>query len=189
MKRTSKLVVLLASLALLAGCAKSGDNGGGGNKPKPSDTPNDINVIYVNKYVSDNRAAEIKQGFINSLTASGVSVDAAKINFFVTENSTVAAYADEILAYNASYPNNQVDVILGANGFGNAEEETQTAILEKYQNDGVDYTYGTHTTASYNTTRNSGMTKPKPMIHMSKVYKHTYKLTGLKFHHHQNPAN
>ena len=161
MKRTSKLVVLLASLALLAGCAKSGDNGGGGNKPKPSDTPNDINVIYVNKYVSDNRAAEIKQGFINSLTASGVSVDAAKINFFVTENSTVAAYADEILAYNASNPNNQVDVILGANGFGNAEEETQTAILEKYQNDGVDYTYGTHTTASYNTTRKFWYDKAK----------------------------
>ena len=160
MKRTSKLFILLASVGMLVACGgntKKDDD----KKPTPSTTPNDINVVYVNKYVSDNRAQQIKEGFIASLQQAGTTVDASKINFFSTENSTVAAYTDEILAYNASNPSNQIDVILGANGFNNAEEESRVAFEEKYMNDGVDYTYGTHTTASYNTTRKFWYDKTK----------------------------
>ena len=143
MKRTSKFLVLLAAAMMLVGCGNKKQNNSS-STPAPSNTPNDINVVYVKSYVSDNRAEEMKAAYIESLTAAGVTVDASKINFFSTQNSTVAAYTDEILQYNEANPTNQIDVVLGANGFTNAEEESRTAFLAKYVSDEVDYTYGTH---------------------------------------------
>ena len=143
MKRTSKFLVLLAATMMLVGCGNKNKNSSS-STPAPSNTPNDINVVYVKSYVSDARAEEMKNAYIQSLTAAGVTVDASKINFFSTQNSTVAAYTDEILQYNEANPTNQIDVVLGANGFGNAEEESRTTFLAKYTYDEVDYTYGTH---------------------------------------------
>ena len=160
MKRTSKLIVLLAAVGMLVGCNTKG-GGKSSAKPEPSDVANDINVAYVKSYVSDKRAQEMKEGYIASLKESGVTVDESKINFFTTENSTVAAYTDEILLHNEEYPTNQVDAILGANGFTNAEEESREKFLAKYVSDEVNYAYGTHSNASNNTNRKFWYDKEK----------------------------
>lgn len=141
MKGTSKLFLLLAAVGMLVGCKAKPSKS---SSSTPSSTANDINVVYIKSYVSDARAEQMKTAYIESLKTAGVTVDEAKINFFSTENSTVAAYADEILSYNEANPTNPIDAILGARSFDNAEEESRNAILEKYETDNVDYKYGTH---------------------------------------------
>ena len=144
MKRTSKFFLLLATLGLLAGCGgktgpSNGGSSGGGGTPS-GDEPYLLNVIYFKNYVSPTRANEIKEGFIQSL---GTEVDASRINFFESNDNTVAGIVDQVLFYNEDYPDNQIDAILGLNGISNAGESSQTSFLAKYETDGVNYNYGT----------------------------------------------
>ena len=163
MKKTSKLLLLLAAFGMLIGCkGKTSGNTPSGGDDKPSggdDTPaevteNLLNVIYFNSYVSENRANQIKSGLIEALTAGGEQVDASKINFFQSRNSKVAGLGEEILDYNEENPKNTIDVLLGANNFNAWDDEELKPIFEaKYVNDGVDYTYGTHSNLSNNNNR------------------------------------
>lgn len=158
MRKTSKLFLLVAALGLLTGCTGGGNSNkgsSGGNSGTPSqDTENLINVIYFNTYVSEKRANEIKEGFIDELEKSGEDVDASKINFFQSRNSKVAGLGEEILDYNSENPKNTIDVLLGANNFNAWDDEELKPIFEaKYENDGLDYTYGTHSNLSNNTNR------------------------------------
>ena len=161
MKRTSKLLVLLAALGLLVACGNGGNNqqGGGGNpsggdEDPQEETANLINVIYFNTYVSDSRANEIKNGLIEALEAQGEEVDATKINFFQSRNSKVAGLGEEILNYNEDNPTNTIDVLLGANSFSAWDDEELKPLFEaKYENDGLEYTYGTHSNLTNNTNR------------------------------------
>lgn len=160
MKRTSKLILLVASLGLLVGCSgggnsNKGSNGGGNSGSTPTqDTENLINVIYFNTYVSEKRANEIKDGLIDALEKKGEDVDASKINFFQSRNSKVAGLGEEILNYNSDNPKNTIDVLLGANNFNAWDDEELKPIFEaKYENDGLDYTYGTHSNLNNNKNR------------------------------------
>lgn len=137
MKKFSKLFVLLPAISMLVAC--------GGNSGKVDPTPgpaegNLINVIYFKSYVSPARAEELRQGFIASL---GEQVDATKINFFESASNKVGTFTDEILFYNEDHPNDQIDVVLGANGFDNAGEESRAQYLAKYVSDEKNYNYGT----------------------------------------------
>ena len=156
MKKTSKLFLLLASLGMLVACGNKGNP----TPPPPSD-PNQINVIYFKSYVSQTRATEMKNAYVASLQAASVEVDASKVNFFESTNSKVSGFVDEILAYNRRNPTNKVDVILGANGFSNAEPESLVEFEQMYVSDETDYTYGTHSTATNNTNRKFWYNKDK----------------------------
>lgn len=157
MKKTSKLLLLLASLGMLIGCGPKG-----GAEPQPSDDPNQINVIYFKSYVSQERATAMKNAYVASLQTAGVEVDATKVNFFESTNSKVDGLVDEILRYNTKHPNNNVDVILGANGFSKVSDPDQKAKFEAiYVNDETNYTYGTSTKAEDNTNRKFWYNKDK----------------------------
>ena len=168
--KAPKLLLLLASMGLLVSCGggqaggqsegphsePSSEQEGGSESESQEELSNQINVIYFKNYVSANRANEIKAGFIASLQAASVSVDAEKVNFFESRNTTVAALGEEILDYNDQNPSNQIDVILGANGFSKFEEGDPTLYAQfvaKYENDGMNYTYGTHTNVANNSNR------------------------------------
>ncbi len=158
MKRTSKLLILLAAIGMLVGCSGKKNSGGGDSKPSGDDkTPAAdvlLNVIYFNSYVSENRANEIKTGLVSALTAAGESVTANQFNFFQSKNSKVAGLGEEILDYNEENPSHTIDVILGANNFSAWDDTELKPVFEaKYENDGEDYTYGTHATLSNNTNR------------------------------------
>ena len=161
MKKTSRLLLVLGALSMLAGCTKP--------TPKPTPEPepepvveNLINVIYFNSYVSDTRAEEMKTEFIAKLQEDGTEVDESKVNFFKSRNTKVAGLVEEILDYNDENPSNTVDVLLGANGFSSVDDEEVLARFEaKYENDGQDYTYGTHTNVANNKNRKFWYDKDK----------------------------
>ena len=157
MKKTSKLLLLLASLGMLVGCGPKG-----GDTTPPPETPNQINVIYFKSYVSSERAAAMKTAYVESLQTAGVEVDATKVNFFESTNSKVDGLIDEILRHNTKHPNNKIDVLLGANNFNKATDADQKAKFEAmYANDETDYTYGTSTNVEYNTNRKFWYNKDK----------------------------
>lgn len=137
MKKFSKLFVLLPAISMLVACG--GNSGKVDPKPGPAEG-NLINVIYFKSYVSPSRAEELRQGFIASL---GEQVDATKINFFESTSNKVGAFTDEILYYNEDHSNDQIDVVLGANGFDNAGESSREQYLAKYVSDEKNYNYGT----------------------------------------------
>lgn len=158
MKKTSKLLLLFATLGMLIGCnGKSKDK-----KPDPTpsggDEPGEVttllNVIYFNSYVSEGRANEIKTGLVEALVAGGEQVTANQFNFFQSRNSKVAGLGEEILDYNEENPTQTIDVLLGANNFNAWDDaELKAQFDAKYENDGEDYTYGTHATLSNNNNR------------------------------------
>ena len=147
MKKTPKILIALSLLGLLVGCnqpSPAGPSGGGETEETYL-----INVAYIKNQVSDERATEIKNGFIATLPEE---TDPKKINFFVTTNTGVASYVDEILFYNEDHPKNPVTVILGMNGLSNAGDSRET-FESIYTSDGKNYTYGTSATLENRTNR------------------------------------
>lgn len=160
MKQISRILLLLATVGLLAGCGGRGttssESGTSSNSENPttssssesgsSDTSDEqppeetysLNVGVFGKYVDANGATTIETGFKAYLTAANKGD--LKINFVRESAATsVAKFAEYVVQYNTEHTTNQFDVLLGLRGDANGNplaEAGYTCIAN------TEFTYG-----------------------------------------------